>query len=168
MPFMRGVSPIRRTLKYLESGKIHFKECVKIMTINYNYRGDEHEGARDFIFWYLPQIQYKNPDVQMVTFRNLTPTPFIRCYLDDGREVLMDVFNKSKDEIHDHLNRILGKTEETLREERQAQIKIANPANFGLGCRRHCMCEVTGQIPCPNIVQLPNKYRGKFIFAPDF
>lgn len=35
---------------------------------------------RDFIFWCLPQIQYKNPNVQIVTFRNKTPSPFIKCY----------------------------------------------------------------------------------------
>lgn len=35
---------------------------------------------RDFVFWNLPQVQYKNPDVQVATFKNLTPTPFIKCY----------------------------------------------------------------------------------------
>lgn len=35
---------------------------------------------RQFIFWYLPQMQYKNPHVQIVTLRNLTPSPFITCY----------------------------------------------------------------------------------------
>jgi len=32
------------------------------------------------VFWHLPQLQYKNPTVQIVTFRNMTPSPFIKCY----------------------------------------------------------------------------------------
>lgn len=35
---------------------------------------------RDFVFWYLPQVQYKNPNVQVIAFKNMTPTPFIRCF----------------------------------------------------------------------------------------
>ena len=36
MPFKRGVAPIRRTIKYLESGPLVFKDRVKIMTVNFN------------------------------------------------------------------------------------------------------------------------------------
>ena len=66
MPFHRGVAPIRRTLKYLEKGTIVFKERVKVMTVNYNelHRNtpkhtnlDQHQGARDFVFWNLPQVR---------------------------------------------------------------------------------------------------------------
>lgn len=46
MPFMKGRAPIRRTLKYLESGKLVLKDQVKILSINYNTFGDHHEGAR--------------------------------------------------------------------------------------------------------------------------
>ena len=35
---------------------------------------------RNFVFWKLPQLQYKNPAIQVVTFKNMTPSPFIRCY----------------------------------------------------------------------------------------
>lgn len=37
-------------------------------------------SCRDFVFWYLPQVQYKNPNVQVIAFKNMTPTPFIRCF----------------------------------------------------------------------------------------
>lgn len=47
--------------------------CTKFVCIK---RGN----FRDFVFWYLPQIQYKNPDVQISTFKNMTPSPFIRCF----------------------------------------------------------------------------------------
>lgn len=45
-------------------------------------------------------------------------------------------------------------------EARQAE-KKDNPANFGIGCLRHCMCEIPGQVPCPSIVKLPDDMRGK-------
>ena len=114
MPFKLGAAPIRRTFKYLEAGRLVFKDRVKIMTVNFNMdeekliaeesvythqltwkfnpkkewwikAGPEHEGAQDFVFWNLPRIQYKNPNVQMVTFKNLTPTPFITCFMEDGK-----------------------------------------------------------------------------------
>lgn len=146
----------------MESGKIVFRENVKILTVNYNVHGDHHKGAKEFMFWYMPQIQYKNPEVQILSFRNITPTPFLRCYLDDGKEVVMDVFGKSKEEIHDHLQKTLGKSEKQLQTETQAKLKVANPANFGLGCDRHCICEIPGQLPCPNIVPIPKTMRGKY------
>lgn len=37
-------------------------------------------SCRDFVFWNLPKLQYRNPNVQVVTFKNMTPSPFIRCY----------------------------------------------------------------------------------------
>jgi hypothetical protein len=54
MPFMRGVAPIRRTMKYLESGPLVFKDRVKIMTVNYSEKNksstrlnfDHHKGAQ--------------------------------------------------------------------------------------------------------------------------
>lgn len=35
---------------------------------------------RQFIAEKLPPIQFKNPDVQMVTFKSATPTPIIKIY----------------------------------------------------------------------------------------
>jgi small subunit ribosomal protein S25 len=81
---MKGKEPIRRTIKYLESGRIVLKDQIKIFSVNYNvghgFKNKIHEGAQAFIFWSLPQLQYKNPSVQVVSFKNMTPTPFIKCY----------------------------------------------------------------------------------------
>jgi len=49
-----------------------------------------------------------------------------------------------------------------LDEERKASEVQENPAHFGYGCKRHCMCEVPGQIPCPAVVPLPYHMRGKY------
>ncbi|KAF2880370.1 hypothetical protein ILUMI_25786 [Ignelater luminosus] len=167
MPFMKGKAPVRRTLKYLEAGKLVLKNEIKVFTVNYNVHGAHHQGTKEFVFWYLPQIQYKNPNVQVATFKNMTPSPFIRCFYETGKQMLIDCDNKSKEDIHEHLLKIIGKTRETLEAEAIAREKKDNPANFGRGCDRHCICEIPGQIPCPEIVPLPNHMRGKFIYAKD-
>lgn len=46
MPFMIGPSPIRRTKPYLSMGKLFLKDQIKILSINYNDKGDHHKGAR--------------------------------------------------------------------------------------------------------------------------
>ena len=34
----------------------------------------------NFVYWHLPQLKYKNPQVQMVTVKMMTPTPWIKIY----------------------------------------------------------------------------------------
>ncbi|KAM3915207.1 small ribosomal subunit protein mS25 [Leptodactylus fuscus] len=161
---MKGPFPIRRTLQYLQSGEIVFKNSVKIMTVNYNTRGEHGEGARNFVFFHIPQIQYKNPRVQIMLLKNMTPAPFLRFYLDDGEQVLVDIEGKTRIEILEHVKKILGKTEETLKAEEKAKMVLSNPANFGPKkyYLRECMCEVEGQVPCPGLVPLPKEMTGKY------
>lgn len=160
---MIGKEPVRRTLKYLMSGKLVLKDKIQIMSINYNTHTRHHVGARDFIFWHLSQLQYKNPNVQIVTFRNMTPSPFIKCYYEDGKTMLIDIDSKSKDEILEHLVKVVGKPKDVLKREALAMEKKDNPANFGVGCDRSCICHVMGQVPCPGVVPLPYHMRGKHI-----
>ncbi|KAK2091389.1 28S ribosomal protein S25, mitochondrial [Saguinus oedipus] len=161
---MKGRFPIRRTLQYLNQGNVVFKDSVKVMTVNYNTRGELGEGARKFVFFNIPQIQYKNPWVQIMMFKNMTPSPFLRFYLDSGEQVLVDVETKSNKEIMEHIRKILGKTEETLREEEEEKKQLSHPANFGPRkyCLRECICEVEGQVPCPSLVPLPKEMTGKY------
>lgn len=161
MPFMIGRNPIRRTLKYLNQGKLYLKNNIQIFSINYNTHGDHHKGANEFVHWFLPQVQYKNPDVQVVLFRNITPSPFIRCYYSNGREMLIDIDNRSKEEILAHLQKVVGKSKSALNEEAIAKVKKDNPGNFGVACSRSCICVVAGQVPCPAVVPLPDHMRGK-------
>lgn len=148
---MIGRAPIRRTIEYLEAGRLVLKDSVKILSVNYNVYGDHHRGARydsrygnaisnnshhfhflsrDFVFWKLPQIQQKNPYVQIVTFKNMTPSPFIKCFFgkigchylrqntdeinfifaDTGHQMLVDIDSKSKEEIYEHLIKVVGKS----------------------------------------------------------
>ncbi|XP_012272701.1 probable 28S ribosomal protein S25, mitochondrial [Orussus abietinus] len=167
MPFMIGRAPIRRTLQYLQAGELVLKDKIQIFTVNYNLVGDHHEGTRDFVFWYLPQVQYKSPHVQVVTFRNMTPSPFFRCYFEDGKQMLIDADSKTKEELLQHLINVVGKTKETLQKEAVAREKKDNPANFGVGCEKSCICEIPGQLPCPQVVPLPYHMRGKYRNNPD-
>lgn len=161
---MKGRFPIRRTLEYLQKGDIIFKNRVKIMTVNYNTNGDLSDGARKFVFFNIPQIQYKNPWVQIMMFKNMTPSPFLKFYLDDGEQVLVDVEGKDHKNISQHVKKILGKSEEVLQAEAQAKMQASNPANFGPKKHflRECMCEVEGQVPCPGNTPLPKEMTGKY------
>ncbi|KAJ8257492.1 hypothetical protein GJAV_G00186190 [Gymnothorax javanicus] len=162
---MKGRFPIRRTLEYLQKGDIVFKNSVRVMTVNYNTHGELNDGARKFVFFNVPQIQYKNPWVQIVMFKNMTPSPFLKFYLDDGEQVLVDTEGKDQKEITQHVQKILGKTKEELQAEALAKMVASNPANFGPKkyCLRECMCEVEGQVPCPGLIPLPKEMTGKFI-----
>ncbi|XP_029457257.1 28S ribosomal protein S25, mitochondrial [Rhinatrema bivittatum] len=164
---MKGRFPIRRTLQYLQKGEIVFKTTVKVMTVNYNTHGELSEGARKFVFFNIPQIQYKNPWVQIMMFKNMTPSSFLKFYLDRGEQVLVDMEDKSNRDILQHVKKILGKSEDTLRAEEQATMVKSHPANFGPRkyCLRECMCEVEGQVPCPGLVPLPKELTGKYKVA---
>lgn len=161
---MKGRFPIRRTLDYLQKGDIIFKSKVKIMTVNYNTQGELSDGARKFVFFSIPQIQYKNPWVQIMMFKNMTPSPFVKFYLDTGEQVLVDVEGKDYKQISEHVRKILGKTDEMLQAEAKARLKASNPAHFGPKkyCLRECICEVDGQVPCPGNVPLPKEMTGKY------
>jgi small subunit ribosomal protein S25 len=54
---------------------------------------------------------------------------------------------------------------EQLMAEQAAAEKKDNPANFGVGCKKHCMCEIPYQTPCPAVVPLPFSMRGKHKYA---
>ncbi|XP_017885431.1 probable 28S ribosomal protein S25, mitochondrial [Ceratina calcarata] len=166
MPFMIGRSPIRRTVNYLNAGRLILKNEIQIFSVNYNTHGDHHKGTRDFVFWHLSQVQYKNPNVQVITFKNMTPTPFITCYYDNGKRMLIDLDSRSKEDILHHLTKVVGKSSETLLQESITMKKKDNPANFGVGCLRSCMCLIPGQVPCPAIVPLPYHMRGKYRNGP--
>jgi small subunit ribosomal protein S25 len=63
--------------------------------------------------------------------------------------------------MHKHVCR------EVLEAESISKEKKDNPANFGVGCDRHCICELPGQIPCPSVVPLPMHMRGKYKYKKD-
>uniref|UniRef100_A0A0B6ZR08 Small ribosomal subunit protein mS25 n=1 Tax=Arion vulgaris TaxID=1028688 RepID=A0A0B6ZR08_9EUPU len=165
MPFMKGPAPIRRTLKYLEQGKLILKDSVRIVAFIFNTEHPPSSGTENFVFWHFAQMQYKNPQVQLCVFQNMTPSPCLQFYFDGGSKLVLDVDNQDKDTIHDQVKKIFCKNEETLQMESIAKIKKANPASFGYMCSRECMCEIPGQVPCTRYVHPPREQRGKFVLG---
>lgn len=163
--FMWGPAPIRRTLDYLKSGGFIAKDFVRIMEIHYHLHGrryqtkeekeaDQFNGLRQFYFWEMPRIQYKNPQLQIIRILDKMPTPYIRFWLDDSEDVIIDCFGQSHQEILSRIIRTLGKTEERLLLEKSVRQGSGNPP-FGYGRDRFCGCEVPGQHPCPGVVLNP-------------
>ncbi|CAI5647923.1 unnamed protein product [Oreochromis niloticus] len=97
-------------------------------------------------------------------FKNMTPSSFLKFYLDDGEQVMVDVEGKDHKQIAQHVKKILGKSEEVLQAEALAKMQASNPANFGPKkyCLRECICEVEGQVPCPGTTPLPKEMTGKY------
>ena len=74
----------------------------------------------------MPRVQFHNPKMQILTFLNQTPTPFVTCYLkgsqgpysrkmdNDLKEIHFDVEGQTKEEILERLQTTLGKSEEEL------------------------------------------------------
>ena len=72
--------------------------------------------------------------------------------------------SQSNTEIVARLVKTLGKSKETLAAEALASEKKDNPANFGAGCDRNCICQMPGQVPCTSLLPVPKHWRGKYAF----
>ncbi|VBB27396.1 unnamed protein product [Acanthocheilonema viteae] len=165
MSFKLGTVPLRRTYLYLQQGTIQFRDCVKIFAIGYKRfpRDDRrHKGVIDFVFWHWAQLQYSNPYVQLVRFTNISVVPFGKAFLDDGREVLFDLEDKTREEIEEMFRTTLGKTKVSLRQERLEKMLRTDQALFGKKCKRECICEVQGQHPCTSLLYAPDYMKGKW------
>lgn len=165
---MHGRGAIGRTLPYLQKGQIQLSKNVRIMLFGYNAENESckeyphHTGLFNFVYWHLPQLKYKNPEVQMVTLKMMTPTPWIKVYFEDDTRMVIDCDSRTREEIHDHIKQVLGKTELQLKSElRQTMMLESNPANFGREYDRTCICEVAGHVPCPSWQPLPLHMTGK-------
>ncbi|KAH3816116.1 probable 28S ribosomal protein S25, mitochondrial [Dreissena polymorpha] len=163
MPFLKGVAPIRYTKAYLEAGKLILQPEIRVMTINYNVNQKASSGIYKFQFWHLPQIKYKNHQLQILRFKNMTPTPFIQFFFINGEKQIIDVHGRTQEEIYDHIHNTFCEQPAVVKpyyEERKKDC-LFNPANFGYHCRHWCICEIPGQVPCPGYSKLPDNMRAK-------
>ncbi|KAF2365914.1 Ribosomal protein/NADH dehydrogenase domain [Trinorchestia longiramus] len=166
--FLRGPAAVRRTLEHLEKDPIKLRNRVQILTLHYNKDEKTHKGMKEFAYWNLNQLQYNNPDVQILTFMNLTPAPFFRAFCDTGEDILVDVDGYDRVSIVKHLRKVLGKSGAKIAADALKKDPIQpNPAHFGWGCWRQCICTTLGQVPCPALVSLPYTYHGKYRFRPE-
>lgn len=167
--FMWGPAPIRRTIQYLKAGKFIAKDQLRIMEVHYHLHGRKYQsreemrkdcfhGMREFYFWEMPRIQYQNPQLQIVRILDKMPSPYIRFWFHDGNDLLLDCFGQSHNEILSRVIETAGKSEARLKLESSIRKDIEgedNPAMFGHGRERFCMCEVPGQSPCPGYIRNP-------------
>jgi len=165
-----GATPLIQSTKYLESDPLRFRNAVQVMLAHFNEKQSASEGLKQFCVWSIPQIQYQNPHVQINILKEMTPSPWVQFFLHDPvteveETVLVDCYGKTREEINDHLRKILGKTNRMLK--REASMEATNPANFGYDCNRWCMCEVDGQVPCPSREVMPDMKRWKYFLKPE-
>lgn len=119
---------------------------------------DYFHGLREFYFWEMPRIQYQNPNLQIVRYLDKFPTPFIRFWLNDGSDLIIDCFNQGHQDILQRVIKVAGKSESRLKLEEQLRKAVVgedNPALFGHRRQRFCACEVPGQSPCPGVIRTP-------------
>ncbi|XP_025060574.1 28S ribosomal protein S25, mitochondrial [Alligator sinensis] len=156
---MKGRFPIRRTMEYLRQGDLEFKSAVRIMMVNYNTQGSLSEGARC-----CKRPIERNGLLCKVLLRSPIALACSSMYSYDGKQVLVDIEEKTNKEITERIKKIFGKSRETLEREEQAKKEVLHPATFGPKKYhlRECMCEIEGQVPCPGKVPLPKEMTGKY------
>ena len=121
-------------------------------------KADHFHGLREFYFWEMPRIQHQNPKLQIVRILDKMPSPFIRFWTDEGKDVIIDCFAQSHHDILARVIKTAGKSDKRLQVEAslvQANASKHNPALFGHSRERYCGCEVIGQHPCPGVIRVP-------------
>jgi small subunit ribosomal protein S25 len=170
MPLPRGKFPMpvrkvryplghfnhRRTLEYLNRESLHLKNSIKVITISYNPADIPSAGLRQFLTERIPQIQYKNPSVQILGLKGQHQSvPRLTLYHEDGNKIYIECDGKKSSKIFEELSSVARKPEWQLMEEKKEE--EINPANFGdMRKGRFCMCEIPGQVSCPSIKPLAN------------
>eukprot|EP00794_Sanderia_malayensis_P006054 gene6055-6756_t len=150
----KGKFPYRRTIEFLSAGKLILKKSLRTITFSYTTQ-DTGKGLKNFILRDVPQLQYKNPLVQMMTFRNATDFPQIKLYFDDGHKSMIDVDGKKADDILELVGMIGGATDSELQKRKEEKYPgRTNPANFGRNGNFFCICEKPGQVPCSSKINL--------------
>jgi len=149
----KGRFPFRRTVEFLSGGKLVLQKRVKTVAVSFTTQ-KESKGLRDFVLRDLPQIQYKNPNKQFVCFRNRHEFPHITLYYDGGERQLIDVYQKSADDILNLVELAGAATESEILQKQEVEYPgRINPANFGKYGHCFCICEKPGQVPCPSRVK---------------
>jgi len=134
---------------------LKLRDQVRILCFAFDPDSKEHDGAKEFDFWHWNQLQFKNPEVQLVRHELKPPSPFIQAFLQNGQQVLIDIDGHDRGQIYDRLNKVLGKTKLVIEQEEMEKAAVENVANFGFKSLRQCICEVQGQHPCSKLIEPP-------------
>ncbi|XP_046854410.1 28S ribosomal protein S25, mitochondrial-like [Xenia sp. Carnegie-2017] len=161
----KGRYPFRRTVEFLSSGKIVLKPNVKIVLLSYSHK-ENSKGIRNFIFKDVPQLQYKNPNVQFVTNKSEGKlSPRIDVFFDKNEHINIDVHNSKASEIFSKFEMVAAASESEIKEIVGKPPKYParlNPSNFGKFGHIYCICEKPGQVGCPSRTSLPDANKPKW------
>jgi len=171
---MRGRFNITKTKWWLEQGPI-LMEQVSAINLEYNKpASDEYgfsRGAYNYHNYFIPQLRYKNPHVQIDVNNDQVAVPFMTLYFKDGRSATINCA-ASAEEIARHLQATFC-VDNNQREDDDFDEngRLKNPwmhAN-NKPCRtatknrlhRKCICQQPGHFGCKtnmhNLVQMPER-----------
>ena len=143
-----GRTPIIGTLRYLDKGDLYLRKDVQVMAFNYVEKNcpEVMKGAKRFVDYRLPQLLHRNPDVQFITYPDITPTPFLQVILENrDNEVIVDLFGKQSHEIWEHLKTLFGAAKPLS----EVTDPHYNKAMFGKDKSQFdCVCKIPGQFRC--------------------
>lgn len=112
-----------------------------------------------YIIFIVPFLYRLSKHLYSKKFRKVL---YIHCFIEDGREVLFDLENKTREEIEEIVRTTLGKTKTVARRERYERMLRTDQALFGKNCARECICAVQGQVPCTSVLEAPDYMKGKW------
>lgn len=158
---MRGRFNITKTKWWLEQGPSLIPQVASI-NLEYNKPASDvynmSKGAFYYHHYYIPQLRYKNPHVQIDVNTDQVAVPFMTIYFKDGRKALVNCASSSE-EIAKHVQGTFCLEYETAEKENfDENGRIQNPwmhAN-NKPCRtstkyrvhRKCICQQPGQYGC--------------------
>ena len=140
----------------MEKVNVEFISSVEVVIINLPKRSQLFDkklysnfiGLAKFVNLFMNPLLWNNPNVQILTIYDQTPTPFIEVHLDKTvleKPVYVDCLGKNEIEILQHLQRVFGKTHEQIKYEKDKakpktdQFGPATVLNI-IGCVHDCLC----------------------------
>merc|ERR1712002_1328902 len=127
----KGPFPYRRTLDFLKAGRTLLRSDIKTVAVCLEKTNrDDSNGLRDYLLRDLPQLQYKNPEVQFLMKRNKDENQLahIKFYLSGGKQLLLDTIDRTADEIKDLIH--LAGSASTLEESKRMEDVSRQPNEF--------------------------------------
>jgi len=72
---------IKAPILFHLQGKIFLRDNVGVMIAGINQNLPNQKGLNDFVYWHWAQLQFNNPDTQLVKIKNLSITPYVQAFL---------------------------------------------------------------------------------------
>jgi len=171
---MRGRFNITKTKWWLEQGPVLIDQVAAI-NLEYNKPSSDalgmSRGAFDYHNYFICQLRYKNPTVQIDVSTDQVAVPFMTIHFKDGRSTTMNCAS-SAEEIAAHVQATFCIDNEDAKiQETDENGRIRNPWMHGGNkpcatatknrTHRKCICQQPGHFGCKtamhNLVQTPER-----------